>query len=118
MRPIAVHHVSINVDDVDAAVRFYCDVLGATERDDRPELGIGGAWLDLGATQLHLLEAPPAPALGQHLAVLVDDLDAAVAELRTKGVEVGDPSPVGSARQAFTKDPAGNDVELHQRAER
>jgi len=28
MQPLAVHHVSINVDDVDAARSFYVDVLG------------------------------------------------------------------------------------------
>src|ERR1041385_5005220 len=36
MQPVAVHHVSINVDDVEAAVRFYTDVLGLAQRGDRP----------------------------------------------------------------------------------
>ncbi|MEY2470503.1 MAG: Glyoxalase/Bleomycin resistance protein/Dioxygenase superfamily, partial [Actinomycetota bacterium] len=39
MESTGVHHVSINVDDVAAAVRFYTDVLGLTERDDRPDFG-------------------------------------------------------------------------------
>ena len=42
------------------------------------------------------------------------DLDAAVAELRDAGIEVGDPSPVGPGRQTFVADPAGNTVELYQ----
>jgi catechol 2,3-dioxygenase-like lactoylglutathione lyase family enzyme len=114
MEPLAVHHVSINVSDVEAALAFYTDVLGATLRTDRPDFGFGGAWLDLGAQQVHLIEAPVPPDLGQHFAVRVGDLDDAVAELRSKGVAVGDPSPVGSGRQAFLHDPAGNTIELHE----
>jgi catechol 2,3-dioxygenase-like lactoylglutathione lyase family enzyme len=113
VRPLAVHHVSINVDDIDAALHFYVDVLGLVARTDRPDFGFGGAWLDAGSQQLHLIETAPPAGLGQHFALLVDDLEAAVAELRERGVEVSDPSPVGSGRQAFVTDPAGNLVELH-----
>lgn len=114
MQPIGVHHVSLNVSDVHACVAFYTDVLGGTIRDDRPDFGFGGAWIDLGAAQVHLIESPVPPNLGQHFAVQVDDLDAAVAELRSKGIDVGDPMPVGTSRQAFVTDPSGNAVELHE----
>jgi catechol 2,3-dioxygenase-like lactoylglutathione lyase family enzyme len=114
MKTLAVHHVSINVDDVDRAVRFYTDVLGLSRRADRPELGVEGAWLDAGAQQVHLIHAEPPPGRGQHFALLVDDLDLVVAELRSGGVRVSDPSPVGGSRQAFLDDPAGNLIELHQ----
>jgi glyoxylase I family protein len=114
MRPTAIHHVSINVPDTEAAMRFYVDVLGLTQRRDRPDFGIGGAWLDAGGQQVHLIEADTPPAMGQHFAFAVDDLDAVVTELRDRGVEVSDPMPVGPGRQAFTHDPAGNMVELNQ----
>lgn len=114
MRPLAVHHVSINVADVDAALRFYVDQLGLTPRTDRPDFGFGGAWLDAGGQQVHLIEAAPPPGLGQHFAVLVDDLDATIAELRAQGLEVSDASPVATNRQAFVHDPSGNMVELHE----
>jgi catechol 2,3-dioxygenase-like lactoylglutathione lyase family enzyme len=114
MQPLAVHHVSINVDDVDAAVRFYTEVLGLTERGDRPDFGFGGAWLDAGGQQVHLIEGTVPPGHGQHFAVQVADLDATVAELRGRGIDVSDPSPVATSRQAFLRDPAGNQIELHQ----
>jgi glyoxylase I family protein len=114
MRATGLHHVSINVDDVEAARRFYVDVLGAVERSDRPDFGFGGAWLDVGRQQIHLIEAPVPEDNGQHLALLVDDLDATVTELRADGIEVSDASPVGTGRQAFTHDPSGNLVELHE----
>ena len=118
MEPLAVHHVSINVDDVEAARAFYVGTLGLTERGDRPDFGFGGAWLDLGGQQVHLIEAGVPAALGQHFAILVTDLAATVAELRASGVTVSDPKPVGSNLQAFLNDPAGNMVELHQQPAR
>ena len=115
MQPLAVHHVSINTPDVEAAVAFYTGVLGGTVRTDRPDFGFAGAWIDLGATQVHLLGAAAPPVLGQHFALLVADLDDAVAELRAEGVEVADPVTVGPGRQTFVADPAGNTVELYER---
>ena len=114
MDPVAVHHVSVNVVDVGESIAFYTDVLGGTVREDRPDFGIGGAWIDIGATQVHLIETAVPPNMGQHFAILVDDLDAAVAELRAKGLEIGEPSTVGSDRQTFVADPSGNAVEIHQ----
>ena len=116
MRPLAVHHVSINVDDVEAALAFYVGRLGLTPRDDRPDFGFGGAWLDVGGQQVHLIEAEPPPDRGQHFAILVQDLAATVAELRASGLDGERPGPVGSNLQAFLHDPAGNTVELHQSA--
>ena len=114
MQPMGVHHVSINVRDTEEAVEFYTDTLGLTLREDRPDFGVGGAWLDLGEQQVHLIEVTVPDDCGQHFAIRVADLDAAVEELRRVGVTVGDPSPVGTARQAFLHDPSGNRIELHQ----
>jgi len=114
MRPIAVHHVSINVRDVDAALAFYERALGMQRRADRPDFGFGGAWLDAGNQQVHLIEAEPPSNLGQHFAVQVGDLGATVAELRAFGHRVSDPTPVGTSLQAFISDPSGNVVELHE----
>lgn len=115
MQPLGVHHVSINVTDVEEARAFYTEVLGLSERSDRPDFGFPGAWLDVGAggQQLHLIGAAAPPNLGQHFAMRVADLPATVAELRAGGVEVTDPSPVGPGHQAFLRDPSGNAVELY-----
>ena len=110
--------MSVNVDDVGAAIAFYTDVLGLVPRDDRPDFAFGGAWLDAGGQQVHLIEGTPPPGVGQHFALLVDDLDATVAELRARDVDVSDPRPVGPSRQAFLADPSGNLVELHEVTDR
>lgn len=114
MKPLGVHHVSIMVPDVDAALAFYVEVLGLTPRTDRPDFGIGGAWLDAGGQQVHLVEgATPNPA-GQHFALRIDDLGAAVDELRARGIDVREPIVTGVGRQTVVHDPAGNVVELTQ----
>ena len=114
MKPAGVHHVSLMVPDVAAGLAFYTDVLGLTQRDDRPDFGIGGVWLDAGAQQIHLVEGTPPTQAGQHFALRVDDLDAVVAELRERGIEVREPMDTGVGRQTSITDPAGNMVELNQ----
>jgi len=114
VKPAGVHHVSINVSDVDAAKDFYVDVLGLTERSDRPDFGFGGAWLDVGGQQVHLIEGTVPEGVGQHFAIEVHDLDDVVAELRGRGIKVSDPRAVATSRQSFLKDPCGNLVELQQ----
>jgi glyoxylase I family protein len=109
-----LHHVSINVDDLDAANHFYIDVLGL-ERLPRPDFGFGGTWLGAGEREVHLIEVADVPTdLGQHFAFLVSDLDATIAHLRDQGVEVSDAIDLTVARQAFLHDPCGNRLELNQ----
>jgi catechol 2,3-dioxygenase-like lactoylglutathione lyase family enzyme len=114
MQTLGVHHVAINVSDVDEAVRFYTGTLGLHQREDRPDFGFSGAWLDAGGQQVHLLQAPLPSNCGQHFALWVEDLDGVVGELRRRGVRVSDPTTVGADRQAFLTDPSGNGVELHE----
>lgn len=114
MEPLGIHHVSLNVSDVDEGVSFYAGLLGGTVRTDRPDFGVGGAWIDLGTQQVHLIEATVPPNLGQHVALLVADLDAVIGELRGKGLHVPAAATVGGDRQTFIEDPFGNLVELHE----
>jgi catechol 2,3-dioxygenase-like lactoylglutathione lyase family enzyme len=116
--PTGVDHVSINVTDVPAALAFYTETLGLTQNFSRPDFGFPGAWLDTAnGQQVHLIGAETPPNLGQHFALVFDDLPAVVAELRGRGLQVSDPVDVGvtGRKQAFTTDPWGNGVELHQR---
>lgn len=114
MPPKALHHLAIAVRDLEEAADFYTKKLGLTRRSDRPGHLPPGIWLDLGGQQLHLLPAKPPEPRGQHFAILVDDLDATIAQLRADGVEVTDPILIGTSRQSFLVDPSRNQIELHQ----
>ena len=110
-----IHHVSINVTDLDRSVTFYTKMLGLMLDSARPDLAVDGVWLNLPAGQLHLIVGEVPAAKGQHFAVGVLDLDDAIAEIRRSGVDVSGPFPVGAARQAFLSDPDGNAIELQGR---
>jgi catechol 2,3-dioxygenase-like lactoylglutathione lyase family enzyme len=116
--PAGVDHVAINVPDVPGGIAFYTEKLGLVQNFTRPDFGFAGAWLDTASgQQVHLIELPAPPNVGQHFALVFDDLDAVVRTLRDRGLEVSDPVPVGDTgrHQAFTADPWGNGIELHQR---
>jgi catechol 2,3-dioxygenase-like lactoylglutathione lyase family enzyme len=117
MALIGLHHVQVNVPDVEAGVAFYAR-LGLRLRDDRPDIGVEGAWLDAGAQQLHLVKAIAPSDFGQHFALEVTNLDAVIHQLRTLGVTVREPRSLGPGlpRQTATHDPAGNRVELREPA--
>ena len=110
-----VHHVSINVTDVDAAIAFYRDVLELPVLD-RPPFDFAGGWFALGEQQLHLIEVNDFVApVGQHFAVQVTDIDATTATLAERGVRVSRVAEIpGVCRQAFFADPTGNSIELNQ----
>ena len=109
-----LHHVSVNVDDVATASAFYTDLLELVPVD-RPDIGIPGAWLEApNGLQIHLVEFPGGGPDSNHMAFLVEDIDAEIAALRAKGLDVADWSDIGAGRQVFLRDPTGNIVELNQ----
>ncbi len=113
-----IHHVSLNVTELERSLAFYRGVIGMGMLP-RPDFSFGGAWLDAGnGRQIHLIESRVPADLGQHVAFRVDDLDAVIESLRAAGVEVADAKPVGDTamRQTFLLDPDGNRLELTQPA--
>jgi catechol 2,3-dioxygenase-like lactoylglutathione lyase family enzyme len=113
MKPSGIHHVSICVTDATRGLEFYRDVLGMTQLP-RPDLG-PGYWLDAGGQQVHLMEMDTDPPRANHFAIRVDDVGAAVDDLRAQGVEVHPIDHIpGAGRQAFLHDPFGNFIELNQ----
>lgn len=122
MNKISVRYI---VDDVDAAVDFYTSVF-QFEVAMRPAPGF--AMLNRGELRL-LLNSPGAGGAGQTLAdgsqpepggwnrfqLQVDDLDAAVADMRKVGADLRiDVIDGRGGRQALVPDPAGNLVEVFQ----
>ncbi|UCE90267.1 MAG: VOC family protein [Pseudomonadota bacterium] len=116
-------HVSVLVADLERALEFYEGVLGLRASDERPELGFAGAWLDVGAQQIHLLALPnPDPVQGRpehggrdrHVALAVASLEPVRRALETAGVEF---TLSRSGRRAlFCRDPDGNALELVESA--
>ncbi|MCU1459756.1 MAG: lactoylglutathione lyase family protein [Actinomycetia bacterium] len=112
----AIHHVAICVDDLDAALAFYIDVIGLTRAERPDSLPNPGAWLDLGEQQVHLLAGTDrGPGTFQHFSVEVESLAAAEASLAKHGIALeGHQVVEGYGRQAFVRDPSGNLLELFE----
>jgi catechol 2,3-dioxygenase-like lactoylglutathione lyase family enzyme len=114
------------VDDVDAAIAFYCDNLGFTEvMHPAPAF----AMLSRGDLRL-VLSAPgggpgggqampdgtlPRPGGWNRFSIEVPDLAAAVARLRGNGARFRNEIVTGvGGKQILVEDPSGNPVELFE----
>lgn len=115
-------HVTLLVTDIDAARRFYVDVLGLDELP-RPDVLGAGAWFRVGDRQLHLgiTDAMPKGTLDvlSHIAFHVDsaDFEHRVHRIEERGGvlvrEVRSRADFGvTVRAAFLRDPFGNLIEL------
>ncbi|MDO9168206.1 MAG: VOC family protein [Methylobacter sp.] len=115
-----IHHASLIVADTAESLKFYCDVFGM-QQVDRPDLGFPGAWLQLGAQQIHLLELknfdpttgrPEHGGRDRHIALSVQELAPVKAVLDKNGVAY---TLSKSGRKAlFCRDPDGNALEILQ----
>ena len=116
MRATRLNHVSIHALDLEESVRFYVEVFGL-ERLPAPRFEHPVAWLRLGEQQLHIFERRAGAPPFHHLALDVDDFQAAY--VRAKELALVDPDawsaprelPDGSV-QMYVRDPAGNLVEV------
>lgn len=123
MRVTDLDHIVLTVADIEATCGFYQDVLGMT----RETFAGGRTALKFGDQKFNLHEAgnefepkaaTPKPGSAD-FCLTVDDVGAAEARLREKGVEIIEgPGPKTGARGAITsiycRDPDGNLVELSQ----
>jgi catechol 2,3-dioxygenase-like lactoylglutathione lyase family enzyme len=131
MTATGLDHASLLVSDVERARRFFTGALGLEEIPRPDGFSFPGAWLRVGAQQLHLVgETEPGRAsetnpayerpeieggIANHVAVTVDDLPATLARLRGHGVEPGPLNDRGDGvTRSFVTDPDGHVVELMQ----
>ena len=122
-----IHHIAILTDDYHKSKLFYTEVLGfeiilETYREARQsyklDLAINGQY------QIELFSFPeykernsfPESKGLRHLAFEVEDVDASVIELRSKGVDVQDVrvDEITGKRFAFFYDPNGQPLEVYE----
>jgi len=128
------HHVGIRVPDYDAALTWYTRKLDFRVLHQWPYGELRLAYLAPPTDDnfhIELLAGPVPHAKEvlddlaaslkfggyQHVCLRVDNVDAALAELRSRGVDiVGEPFDLEaiSARLAFFRDPWGNMIELSE----
>ncbi len=105
-----IDHVGLVVRDLDAALHTYCELLGfdLLERVDIPEQRVAAAFLDAGNGTIELIAPTDFGAAEEsgtarflrnrgegthHICLEVDDIEAALATLRERGVRLIDETP-------------------------
>lgn len=112
-----IQHLGYAVEDIEAAARFYRDVLGAETHapETVEDQGIIATMFDVGESTVELVQptredSPVGKFIAKrgegfhHVAFGVEDLDSALADLKSKGVELIDAEPrigAGGVRMAF-----------------
>jgi methylmalonyl-CoA/ethylmalonyl-CoA epimerase len=133
MKLLKIDHLGIAVNSIEKGKNFWTDVLGlsfeGTETVEAQK--VTTAFLPVGESEVELLEstAPDGPVAKfiekkgegiQHVAFRVDNIEAALAELKAKGIALIDEKPrlgAGGAKIAFLhpKATSGVLVELCER---
>jgi catechol 2,3-dioxygenase-like lactoylglutathione lyase family enzyme len=111
-----IHHVNVVVrpGQTDSVVSFYVDVLGL-RRTTKPTEGVAqsGAWFDVDdRTQVHVSEREGDVHPQSHFGLVVDDYDAVLTRVAASGASFEEQADIFGGRRGFTRDPAGNRVEL------
>ncbi|WP_446810897.1 VOC family protein [Methylomonas sp. 2BW1-5-20] len=116
-----IHHASLIVSDTEQSLLFYRDVLGM-EQTERPNLPFPGAWLQIGAQQIHLLELDnPDPTTGRpvhggrdrHVAMHIDSVELLRNDLEQAGVVYT--LSISGRKALFCRDRDGNALEFIER---
>lgn len=111
-----VDFVTVMVKDFPAAMDFYGDTLGLEcvaryGKDIGAEFETGNLTLQVIDCAKIGREFQPTPPIALH----VEDVDAARAELESRGVEFAAQFDSGVCHQAIFFDPDGNTLDLHHR---
>jgi catechol 2,3-dioxygenase-like lactoylglutathione lyase family enzyme len=113
-----LQHASLEVPEalVPECVAFW-ELLGFTSMAAPPRLGGRFTWVERAGTQIHLIrcEDPSTPAREGHVAVVIDDYDAALAALADAGYRAEAAQEAWDAPRSFVRDPAGHLIEVMAR---
>lgn len=117
MQPKATHHIALFTPNFTAMEQFYTQTLGlpVTRRWDDVTIifiGVGSTTIELIGREQATAETKPTGGW-DHLALHVENVDEAYAELVAKGVKIrSEPRDFKEVRVAFFFDPDGNVLEL------
>ena len=117
MKITRIDHIGVAVKSVGEAGKFYTEVLGLKieEIENVPDQKVNVAFIPISESEVELVESthPDGPVARyidsrgegvQHIALRVENIEEALAELKAKGVRLIDPEPrkgAGGAKIAF-----------------
>jgi catechol 2,3-dioxygenase-like lactoylglutathione lyase family enzyme len=113
-RVLGLDHVQITTPDEfeDDVVAWYRDVLGLTEITKPEGTRSGGAWFQAGWAELHVSIDQHNPPKAAHFGLVVDAFEGAIERLREAGCHIEQAMAIPGRERFYTRDPAGNRVEI------
>ena len=118
---IGIDHIQIAVPKAleQECLSFYRTVLALPEIE-KPEMlkGRGGAWFQISpTTQMHIgIDPDASPKSKRHICFLVSDIAVAKMVTQERGIGIEEESTAEGLTRFFIRDPAGNRIEIGQRA--
>jgi catechol 2,3-dioxygenase-like lactoylglutathione lyase family enzyme len=111
---LGVDHVNVTTPNelMEETLTWYRDVLGLEQipkpEGPRPE----GAWFKAGPEEIHVSGDPHNPPKTAHFGIVVSDFEAIVERLRVSGHHIEQAAAIAGRHRCYTRDPAGNRVEI------
>ena len=114
MKVLSLEHVSITSPEEleEEVVAWYRDILGLLEMEKPEGTRDKGAWFQIGDQQVHVTIDEHNPPAKAHFGVVVDDFGEVVERLRAAGCHLEQARTIPGRRRFYTRDPAGNRVEI------
>jgi len=117
----SIAHASFLVADVEASLKFYCEVLQMKQNMTRPNFAFEGAWIDIAQSgqQIHLMKLPNPDSMegrpdhggrDKHIALVVEDIEGL--EKRLVEAKVNFTKSKSGRAAFFCRDPDGNALEF------
>lgn len=128
-QPLRFHHGGVSVPDLEAAIAWYCDMLGfeVERRFEVPRAGAKAVFLKRDDVRMEMFEVAGAAPLpedrrhphadlrthgNKHVAFAITSYDAFLDELKARGAEIVLTVGESFGRAFFVRDGVGNVVEF------
>ena len=109
-----IDHVNVTAPEelIEDVLAWYSNTLGLTEIAKPGGTSNRGAWFSAGSQEVHVSIDPHNPPHSSHFGLVVDDFETVVETLRRAGCHIEQASTIPGRRRFFTRDPAGNNIEI------
>jgi catechol 2,3-dioxygenase-like lactoylglutathione lyase family enzyme len=107
-------HVNVTTpEELETEVlEWYQSCLGLQRLDKPDGARAAGGWFEVGRQQLHVSLDTHNPPSAAHFGLVVDDTAGVIERLRSNGCHIEQARPIAGRRRFYTRDPAGNRIEI------
>jgi len=117
---LGLAHIGIFVKDIDKSIDFYKRLGFTLDNEEKPSIRL--AFMSAGSCLIELVEKSDIPTRSagvvDHIAVTVDDIEAAIANARAQGIQidaaVNTMNILGGIKNVFFEGPDGERLEFFE----